>query len=429
MRPLPLLSLSLALLAACTACAARATSPRAATAPAATAPLQAARTQPEAPPREADEYSRYELLDPDSSQFHILFEVTAITPGATVYFNPIRKGSTASDESVRDRATSQPLRFEVVSGAEARSSGLPEADLDMGYIRIHLPRPVPQDGGVRLLIEKTYKDPLSYNRRKGDDDRIVFSRTLGIRRNAVVLPAGFELTACNAPAQVLTEPDGRFTVSFMHPGPAAFPLVIEARRSRQTRVGSAGEDRRLSERAHQDREIVYFLQPPETHAFDLYHDYTESRPGVDRYLNVVRKGSTASKPSARNLDTGETLRVETLRGEALPKSGLGDDEEVKPDDDVVVAHFAPVPPGGSVRIRIAETYTDPQSYRLDGEELVFDRTFGRPRNAVVLPAGWLLTASSIPAQVSETSDGRIRLDFVNPRPDEIAVLIKARRRP
>ncbi|HKI00840.1 MAG TPA: hypothetical protein VKK31_02555 [Thermoanaerobaculia bacterium] len=28
----------------------------------------------------------------------------------------IRKGSTASDESVRGRATGQPLRFEVVSG-------------------------------------------------------------------------------------------------------------------------------------------------------------------------------------------------------------------------------------------------------------------------------------------------------------------------
>lgn len=64
-----------------------------------------------------------------------------------------------------------------------------------------------------------------------------------------------------------------------------------------------------------------------------------------------------------------------------------------------------------------------------GDELVFDRTFGRPRNAVVLPAGWYLTASSIPAIVSEMPDGRLRLDFVNPRPDEIAVLIKARRRP
>jgi hypothetical protein len=214
----------------------------------------------------------------------------------------------------------------------------------------------------------------------------------------------------------------------MHPGPDAYPLVIEARRTAPIPAPGSEPSERLSERAHQDREIVYFLQQPETHAFDLYHDYTESRPGVDRYLNVVRSGSTASNPSARNLDTGEALRVETVRGDALPK-GPGDDEEIPPDADVVVAHFAPVPPGGSVRLRISETYTDPKSYRLEGDELVFDRTLGRPRNAVILPAGWLLTASSIPAQVSETGDGRIRLDFINPRPDEIAVLIKAQRRP
>ena len=409
--PLPLFALLL--LAACSS-----------TPPPVTAP--AAQSQAAIPDREEDEYSRYELLEPGSAQFHILFEVTAIEPGATVYFNAIRKGSAASGESVRDRATGQPLPFEEVTGEEARASGLPDADLSMSYIRIHLPRPVPKEGGIRLLIEKTYKDPQSY-RMKGD--RIVFERTLGIRRNSIVLPAGYELTACNAPAQILPEPDGRVSASFMHPGPDAFPLVIEARRTASTPAPSKETSERLSERAHQDREIVYFLQQPETHAFDLYHDYTESRPGVDRYLNVVRAGSTASNPAARNLDTGEALRVETLRGDALPKSGAGDDEEIPPDADVVVAHFAPVPPGGSVRLRISETYTDPKSYRLEGDELDFDRTLGRPRNAVVLPAGWLLTASSIPAQVSETTDGRIRLDFLNPRPDEIAVLIQARRRP
>jgi hypothetical protein len=192
---------------------------------------------------------------------------------------------------------------------------------------------------------------------------------------------------------------------------------------------AAQERDRLSERAHQDREIVYFLQPPETHSFYLYHDYTESRPGIDRYLNVVRLGSTASGPSARILDTGETLKVETLKGSDLLKAGLEEGEEVKPEDDVVVIHFGAVQPGGSARLRIAETYTDAKGYRLEGEELVFDRTFGRPRNSVVLPAGWYLTASSIPAMVSETADGLIRLDFINPRNDEIAVLIKAKRRP
>ena len=197
---------------------------------------------------------------------------------------------------------------------------------------------------------------------------------------------------------------------------------------------AAGQDAatRLSERARQDREIVYFLNPPETHSFDLYHDYTEAREGFDKYLNVVRKGSTASNPTGRILDTGESLKVETLRGLAITKAGLDLKDEiegpVQPDTEVVVIRFAPVPKGGSVRLRISETYTDPGRYRFEGDELVFDRSFGRPRNGIVLPAGFALTACSIPATVSETPDGRIRLDFVNARPDEIAVLLKARRR-
>jgi hypothetical protein len=219
-RPLTL-SLLLFLFAAC------AQTPPPVPAPAAS-PARTAAPQPDSAPREEDEYTRYELLSPESASFRILYEVTAIEPGATVFFNPIRKGSAASGESVRDQATSGTLPFEVVSGEEARASGLPDADLDTSYIRIHLPRPVPRDGGVRLLIEKTYQDAKSYFRE--GTDRIVFSRTLGIRRNAVVLPAGYELVGCNVPAQVLTEQDGRLAVSLMHTGPEALPVVIKARR-------------------------------------------------------------------------------------------------------------------------------------------------------------------------------------------------------
>jgi len=190
---------------------------------------------------------------------------------------------------------------------------------------------------------------------------------------------------------------------------------------------------RLVERAREDREIVYYLNAPDTHSFDLYHDYTESREGIDKYLNVVRKGSTVSNPSARVLDTGEKLRVETLRGDAITRAGIDVKSEVPdgvtPDTEVVVVRFTPVAKGSSVRLRISETYTDAARYGLEGEDLVFDRSLGRPRNAVVLPAGWYLTACSIPAAVSEREDGRIRLDFVNPRPDEITVLLRARRRP
>jgi hypothetical protein len=176
---------------------------------------------------DADEYTRYELLDPASASFRILYEVTATATGATAYFNPIRKGSTATQEAVFDRMTGEPLRIEVVDGGAAKAGGVAGAAADTQFIKVHLPRPVPQDGEVRLLIDKTARDPASYS---ADGDRIVFSRSLGITRNAVVLPAGYELVSCNVPAQVLSEPDGRIKVSLVHTSAQPLPVLVKARR-------------------------------------------------------------------------------------------------------------------------------------------------------------------------------------------------------
>ncbi len=79
---------------------------------------------------EQDEYTLYELLSPDSASFKITYEVTATTPGAKAFFNPIRKGSVASDEAVFDMMTGEPLKFEQVSGAQAKEQGLAEADAE-----------------------------------------------------------------------------------------------------------------------------------------------------------------------------------------------------------------------------------------------------------------------------------------------------------
>lgn len=374
---------------------------------------------------EADAYTRYELLAPGSSKFRIVYEVTATTPGATHYFNPIRKGSIATDESVVDRATGKPLAFDIVGGAVARSGGVRTNDTSQQYIRVTLARQVPADPGeARVLIVKTYEDSLSYFLR---GDTLVFSRPLGIKRNAVVLPRGYELVVSTFPAQVLQEPDGRVGISFWNATPSEAVVTVRAVPVTGRSAASSSMAARLEERARQNREIVYFLQQPETSAFDLYHDYTESRPGVSTYLNVVRAGSTVSNPRARNLDTGEALRFETVRGAAITAAKL-DVPNVTPATEVVVFHFPRVERGTSVRVRMFETYTDTARYRLAGEELVWDRSFGRPANAVVLPAGWMLTNSSIPATVSTLPDGRVRLDFINPRLDEIAVLITARRR-
>lgn len=188
---------------------------------------------------QADDYTRYELLDPGSARFRIVYEVTATTPGARSFWNPIRKGSVASDESVTDPTNGKPLTFTEVSGADAKAHGFDEADLDTRYLEIELPRSVPKQGEVRLLIDKTYKDEKSYFVEPGTGF-IVFSRSLGIKRNAVVLPAGFEVVACNYPSQVFAEPAGaprsasnsltRLRLSFMNIGPDAVSYVVKARR-------------------------------------------------------------------------------------------------------------------------------------------------------------------------------------------------------
>jgi hypothetical protein len=52
---------------------------------------------------------------------------------------------------------------------------------------------------------------------------------------------------------------------------------------------------------------------------------------------------------------------------------------------------------------------------------------GRAENAVAPPRGWALTNTTAPAIVIQTGDGRTRLDFLNPRLDEVEALIAARR--
>jgi hypothetical protein len=393
-----------------------------------------------------DAYTRYELLDPSTASFRIIYDVTASTPGARFFFNPIRPGSEASDESVVDLMTGAPLKFEEVSGASAREQGFARADIDTRYIKVQLARTVPDGGGARIRILKTYKDPKSYFT---EGDAVVFTRSLGIPRNSVLLPAGHELVGCNVPSQVIEEADGRVLISFFNTYPSAAALTLRAKRVQRAAASptaakpaapgpaaTADPEPRPQplrsvtppERAFQDREIVYFLQPPETHAFRLYHDYTETREGIDRYVNVVRRGSTVTDPSATVLDTGEKLTIESLKGDAITKAKIDIGEPVQPDSEAVVIRFPAVKKGQSTRIRIEETYVDAGRYGIIGDELVWHRTFGRPRNDVVLPEGWYLTASAIPAVVTQEEDGRIRLSFSNPRPDSVEVYLKARRR-
>lgn len=390
-----------------------------------------------------DEYTRYELLDPVSNRFRILYEVSASKPGTIYFFNTLRKGSTHQVDAVTDLRTGKALTWSIVGGAEAKKDGYTEAAEDTDYLKINLAYAVPTGAEYRLLIDKTYKDSTSYFSK---ENHFVFSRSLGIKRNAVVLPIGYELIKCNYPVQVSMEEDGRIKASFINSGPVAVPLEIALRKlpassnlkvqiKEQAYLRGEGRDKskarvnyEVPERAHNTREIVYFLQQPETHSFRLYHDYTETKEGTDKYLNVVRAGSKATDPSAKNLDTGQPLKVETLKGAQLKEKGIKVNEPITPETEVIAIWFDPVGNGQSTRLRIEETYTDPNRYVLKDGELIWDRAFGRVHNTIILPAGWFLTANAIPATIDQTEDGKTSLYYVNYRPDEIDVFVKARKR-
>ncbi|HYX31231.1 MAG TPA: hypothetical protein VE863_22035 [Pyrinomonadaceae bacterium] len=164
----------------------------------------------------ADTYTRYELLAPETHQFKIYYEVTETRAGARYHFNEIREGSEASDESVIDLATGKQLRFEVVTGAQAKADS-PNGNFPptAHYIKVFLKHPVPNGGEYRLAVIKTYKDDKSYYT---EGDTIVYKRPLGIPRDSVVLPVGYEIVSCSVATQVLREADGRLKLAFVNPG-------------------------------------------------------------------------------------------------------------------------------------------------------------------------------------------------------------------
>jgi len=186
----------------------------------------------------------------------------------------------------------------------------------------------------------------------------------------------------------------------------------------------------LTERAYQDREILYELQSPESHAFRITHDYTVRKAGEKYYFNVVRAGSHVTNPESIDLDSGEKLKWEIISGKQAIERKLPITDPIKDDSEIVVTYLArAIEPGTTNRIRLMETYADSKSFYLDGDELVWDRTFGRLRNTVVLPVGWYLTGLASPATIETLPDGRVSVYVVNPRNDDVRVYLRARRRP
>ncbi len=158
------------------------------------------------------EYTVYELLAPETHKFAIIYDVAYAKEGAEFYINPVRKGSKVSDERVIDLATGKELKFDNQNGES---------------LKVNFAAPIPKNGVARFRIYKTYEDAASY---RTEGDRILFDRPLGIRRNVVVLPAGYELVGSTVPSIVSTQPDGRVRVSMLNDRDDQLPMKIVARK-------------------------------------------------------------------------------------------------------------------------------------------------------------------------------------------------------
>jgi hypothetical protein len=346
-----------------------------------------------------DDYTEYQLLDPATHQFHIVYYLGQRQAGATTVLNQTRSGSAGSDIAVTDPRTGRPLKFEYRTGAELAAAGeagrLNPAE---HYIRAFLPRPVPADGEGRVRIEKTYLDEKSYLT-QGED--IVFTRSLGIGRNAIVLPAGYALASSNVAGQVMTREDGRVKVAFENVNGYAAAVQIRGRRSAARPAAGLP----VVERGFDFSKTLYDLGSPDDHRILVRHQYVERRPGPGSAPAFLARHAIAS-PVVTDVDLGRVLDVR----------GAGADR--------TISLASPIEAGQSAHLRIAGELIDP-AYRREGGELAWERVLHEPRTTILLPAGWEVTAVSTPGLVSTTREGRVALQIYNPRPEPTTVTIRA----
>jgi hypothetical protein len=340
-----------------------------------------------------DAYTEYEILKPGSEEFRIKFLPEETRVGATELVNATRGGSEGSGVEVYDPRTGKPLIFTY------QQEG---SDPDNHAIHAKLPIPVPQGGVGRVLIYKTYKDPRTYMMH-GDD--VVWVRSLSGYRLGVLLPKGFAFISSNVAAQLTTSSGGQLRLAFANPSGQSNPVTVHARKTTATFQPRADTDMFFD-----DVKTLYDLETPES-----------GRVKVDQSYSDYRKGARAQLDTLAQLPLQELKVIDLDTGKPFSTAKDGAATFVKLDlpivDDKQSAH-----------IKITGAFRDP-SYKMLGDELIFDRVLYGLRNTVILPAGWEVAAISQSGTIG-TYEGRTFVAFINLNGENnYRVTIRARKRP
>ena len=346
-----------------------------------------------------DDYTEYHLLAPDTNQFHIVYYLNQRQAGLTYVLNQTRSGSAGSGISVTDPRTGLPLQHDYMTGKELADAGVRgRLNPEEHYIRAHLARPVPEGGEGRVRIEKVYKDEKSYF---GADGTITFARSLGIGRNAIILPAGYKLVSSNVAGVIESLDGGRIRISFENINGYASDVNIRAAKSAAAAPVKWDDG---TTTAFDSSKTLYELRADGTLA--ITHQFVAwtapDRDGQSQLRGpAIIRGDAGPETSitAVDMDTGEALKV--TRGAPRHSPSV---------------MFAPARGEkiASAQIRVSNTFRDAE-LTVGSGHLEWRRTVFGPRATIVLPAGYELAHVTVPATIGTLPDGRVYLQLVNNR--------------
>jgi hypothetical protein len=336
-----------------------------------------------------DDYTEYHLLEPASHQFAIVYFLNQRREGMAYVLNQTRSGSEGSDIAVSDPRTGLPLKFDYKTGKELAAEGVPgNLSENEHYIRAFLPRPVPRGGEGRVRIEKTYTDEKSYF---SSADTLTFARSLGIGRNAIVLPKGYGLVSSNVAADITTTADGRTMLSFENINGYASDVNVRfapragVRAAAGASSGAASSDKALYE-IGEDGIVKY--------------RHERVYPVNGNGLVELPSSQDVTAIEATDMDTGEPLGIvpSTQRTRAASARVRTTDGEPRPR---------------TAQIRVMGTLRERADIRSAG--LAWSRTISEVRATIVLPKGFETQQVNVPATAGTLPDGRMYLNVVNNR--------------
>jgi hypothetical protein len=180
--------------------------------------------------------------------------------------------------------------------------------------------------------------------------------------------------------------------------------------------GSLRPSAPLSRLFTQDAYTEYALLEPGSESFRIRFLPEEARTGATELVNATRGGSEGGDIEVYDPRTGKPL--------PFTYEQQGND----PSAHAIRAKLPqPVPQNGIGRVLIYKTYKDPRTYMMNGDDIVWVRSLSGYRLGVLLPKGFAFISSNVAAQMSTTSDGRLKLAFANPSGQANPVTIHARR--